>query len=67
MLHLLSVAITVAYHVPRNDALARVDPHGASVAQSWSSYLGEWTAGNHVRAAAAILGAGVLVLAALRQ
>ena len=44
--------VTMAYHVPRNNALAAVDPDSREGAEVWRRYLREWTAGNHVRVAA---------------
>jgi uncharacterized membrane protein len=60
------IALTGAYHVPRNNALDRVDaaePEAAATA--WRRYAGPWTRGNHVRAVAGVLAAGLFV-AALR-
>lgn len=48
-------AITAAYHVPRNDALASVDPAGPEGASAWAAFEPGWTAWNHVRAGAAAL------------
>jgi uncharacterized membrane protein len=48
--------VTVAFHVPRNDALA-----ATSSADAWRAYLSSWTAGNHVRTAACLLSAAALV------
>jgi uncharacterized membrane protein len=51
VLHVLgNVLVTMAFNVPRNDALARVDPASAPGAEVWASYLTGWTAWNHVRA-----------------
>lgn len=61
-----TVGLTIAYHVPRNDALAALDPASAQAAQHWAGYLREWTAANHVRAAAALAAAGAFA-AALRD
>jgi uncharacterized membrane protein len=58
-----TVVLTITYHVPRNDALARVEPHGADAESRWRRYLSGWTAWNHVRAAAAIAGAATLTIA----
>jgi uncharacterized membrane protein len=58
-----TVLLTIAYHVPRNDALARVEPHSADAESHWVRYLSGWTAWNHVRAAAAIAGATTLTIA----
>jgi uncharacterized membrane protein len=60
-----AVALTIGYHVPRNDALAAVDPAGGDVATAWAAYAPGWTAMNHVRTAAALLAALLLLLALL--
>jgi uncharacterized membrane protein len=59
------IALTGAYHVPRNNALDRVDAAGPEAASAWRRYAGPWTRGNHVRALAGVLAAGLSV-AALR-
>jgi len=59
------IALTGAYHVPRNNALDRVDAAGPEAAAAWRRYAGPWTRGNHVRAVAGVLAAGLFV-AALR-
>jgi uncharacterized membrane protein len=58
-----TVLLTIAYHVPRNDALARVEPHSADAESHWVRYLSGWTAWNHVRAAASIAAAATLTIA----
>lgn len=61
--HLLGVAVlTAAYHVPRNERLARLDPE--SDADRWPEWLSAWVAGNQVRTVAGLL-AGALLLASL--
>ncbi len=50
--------VTIAFNVPRNDALAAADPDAPETAELWQRYLREWTAWNHVRTAAALAGAG---------
>jgi len=58
-----SFVVTVAFNVPKNDALASVapaDPHGASL---WARYLVTWTAWNHIRTAAALAAAASLTVA----
>lgn len=52
-----TILLTVAYHVPRNDALA------AGTAGGWADYAAGWTRWNHVRGAAALAAAAVLTLA----
>lgn len=60
-------ALTVFFHVPRNNALADT-PVGAPGAQLvWQRYLVEWTRGNHVRAAAATVSASALMTAVLNR
>lgn len=61
----LSFLITAAYNVPRNDALAALDPHAAATAQEWLRYASEWTAGNHVRTVAALVAAVALTVGAM--
>jgi len=62
-LYLVSVVMTIAFHVPRNEALDKVDPSSAIAARRWLDYASVWTAGNHVRTVSAIAGAVVLTLA----
>ena len=57
---------TIVFHVPRNDALARVDPESAEGARYWSRYLREWIPGNHVRALACVAAAALLTIALLK-
>jgi uncharacterized membrane protein len=55
--------LTAAYHVPRNDALASIDPSSAQAATAWLDYVHGWTAWNHVRAAAALVALVLLMVA----
>lgn len=57
--------VTVAFNVPRNEALARVAPADPASARLWANYLVSWTAWNHVRTAAALAATAALI-AALR-
>lgn len=57
------VVLTIAYHVPRNDALARLDPESPGAAGGWARYRGEWTRWNHVRAAAPLAAAAAFIIA----
>jgi uncharacterized membrane protein len=61
-LYIAGIVLTATYHVPHNDALARIDPAGAGSARFWSSYLHDWTAWNHVRTATSIAGAIALAV-----
>jgi len=63
-LYLAGIVLTAAYHVPRNDALALIDPHGPGAAAYWRHYLHTWTLWNHVRTATSIGGAVALAIAA---
>ncbi|MBM7113686.1 DUF1772 domain-containing protein [Archangium primigenium] len=42
-------AVTVAFNVPLNNALAAVAPTSAEGATLWARYLEDWTRWNHVR------------------
>jgi uncharacterized membrane protein len=57
------VLLTIVYHVPRNDALATVDPDSSDAARHWSRYVGDWTAWNHVRTIAPLASATLLTIA----
>jgi uncharacterized membrane protein len=59
------MVVTVAFNLPRNDALAKVDPEGAEAAERWTRYLAEWTVWNHVRAAGALAASAALIGAVL--
>jgi len=61
--YLAAIVLTIAYHVPRNDALADVDPDRAGAAATWSRYLDEWVPWNHVRTLTSVASAVLLVLA----
>ena len=61
--YLVSIVLTIAYHVPRNEALDKVDPRSADAAARWSSYASGWTALNHVRTLSAIAACAVFVAA----
>jgi uncharacterized membrane protein len=58
--------VTVAFNVPLNNALARVDPATPDGARVWADYLSRWTTWNHVRTVAALLATGLLVVAISR-
>lgn len=62
-LYLPCIILTMAYHVPRNDALALVSPTDPGAAQAWASYLSSWTAWNHVRTVSAVAGSTMFILA----
>lgn len=65
LLYLLGViGVTMLCNVPRNNALAALDPQSTQAAAYWTTYLREWTAWNSVRAVAS--GLAVIALLASR-
>jgi uncharacterized membrane protein len=58
-----AIGLTIAYHVPRNNALAAVAPQRAEAAGRWTRYVAEWTRWNHLRAAASLAAAASFTLA----
>ena len=58
-----TILVTIAFNVPRNDALAAVDPASAEGARLWAGYVKSWTAWNHLRTAAAVAAAASLTIA----
>ncbi len=58
-----TILVTVAFNVPRNDALAAADPQSVAGAGLWERYVTSWTAWNHVRTAAALAAAALLTVA----
>src|SRR5262249_54101584 len=57
------VVLTFAYHVPRNDALAAVDPSDATAPSHWSRYARTWAACNHVRTVPPLASATLFTIA----
>lgn len=57
-----TLLVTMAFNVPRNNALAALDPAGADSAAFWRNYVSGWTAWNHVRMVAAAAAATLLTL-----
>lgn len=62
-LYLAGIVLTIAYHVPRNDALATVNPANAGAGDAWRHYLTGWTAWNHVRTLTSLAGCITLMFA----
>ena len=54
--------VTMAFNVPRNNRLARLDAASSDAAAYWPTYVREWTRWNHVRTAAALVAAACAVL-----
>jgi uncharacterized membrane protein len=64
MLYLVgTLGVTIAFNVPRNDALAVVAPTEPDSASLWTRYVAGWTAWNHVRTAAALAAAACFSIA----
>ena len=61
--YLLAIVITAGYHIPRNNALDRVDPTVPDADAVWRRYSRTWTAGNHLRTLVCTAGAVLLTLA----
>jgi uncharacterized membrane protein len=61
-LYVVTIVLTIVYHIPRNDALAIVDPDSTDGASYWSYYVSAWTTWNHVRTIASIAAAGALTI-----
>jgi uncharacterized membrane protein len=55
--------VTMVFNVPLNDALAKVAPADPGSAGEWARYVATWTAWNHVRTAAALAAAAMLIIA----
>ena len=60
-----NIVVTMAFNVPRNDALAAVDPGSVEGARLWADYLVGWNLWNHVRTVTGLLSAASF-MAALR-
>jgi uncharacterized membrane protein len=58
-----TILVTIAFNVPRNDALAAAASDGDDSADLWRRYVREWTAWNHVRTAAALAAAALFTVA----
>lgn len=58
-----SILVTMAFNVPRNNALAAVDPAGEEGARLWAGYVAGWTAWNHVRTVASLASSALFTLA----
>ena len=58
-----TVLVTMTFNVPRNNALARVDPGSTEAATLWVRYVSEWTMWNHLRTAAALAAAAAFIFA----
>lgn len=62
-----AIALTRAFHIPRNNALMAVDPETPAGAEYWTRYLREWTTGNVFRTLLCATGSGLLIAGLLAQ
>ena len=58
-----NIIVTMVFNVPMNESLDALEPESADAADVWARYLTNWTAWNHVRTVAALLGATAFILA----
>ncbi|MEW6270251.1 MAG: anthrone oxygenase family protein [Thermodesulfobacteriota bacterium] len=58
-----TLGVTVLFNVPRNEALAVVEPEDPNGAALWAGYVESWTFWNHVRTGASIGAAAAFTLA----
>ena len=58
-----TMIVTIAFNIPRNEALATVAADSPDGAKRWQQFLREWTIWNHVRTVAALLAAGMFTIA----
>lgn len=57
--------VTIAFNVPRNDRLARLDAASTEAVDYWPVYVREWTFWNHVRTVAGLASAACAACAAV--
>jgi uncharacterized membrane protein len=55
------IGVTMAFNVPRNNALAAAEAESVEGAELWRRYLVEWTAWNTVRTIACLATTGLLI------
>ncbi len=64
LLYLVGVIlVTMVCNVPRNNALAAVDPVSLEAGRLWAGYLSTWTAWNHVRTLTALAATAAFIRA----
>ena len=62
-----TIAVTIAFNVPLNDALAIPKPDSPEGATLWAKYLTDWTFWNHVRTITAIAAAALFTISLYNQ
>lgn len=63
----VAAVTTVGYHIPRNNALAELDPGSAYAPEFWTRFEKGWTSWNHLRTVAPVVGAVALVVSLRRR
>lgn len=58
-----AIGVTMAFNVPRNNALAAAAPESPAGADLWARYVVGWTAWNHLRTAACLAAAAAFIMA----
>ena len=58
-----NIIVTMLFNVPKNQALARLDPASSEAAAAWHRYVPSWNRWNHVRTITALAAAAWLMLA----
>jgi uncharacterized membrane protein len=61
-----SFLVTLMFNVPRNNALARLNPSDPKSASVWSGYLVSWTRWNHLRTIGGLVALTLLILALIQ-
>jgi uncharacterized membrane protein len=56
------IGVTRVFNIPRNDALAAIDPVSVGAAASWNGFLRGWIPWNHVRTVAALVAAACFTI-----
>lgn len=62
-----SLAVTIVFNVPLNNALAAAQPASAEGAALWARYLIDWTFWNHVRTALPLIAMVMFIVAIALQ
>lgn len=65
VLAVVAAVVTIAFNVPLNNRLDALQPaamSAADAAREWQAYLGPWTAWNHVRTVAPLLGSALMLV-----
>lgn len=63
LLSLATAAITIAFHVPRNNVLAGVAGDATGANHAWQRYLRAWVPGNHLRTLTSTASCVLLIVA----